>query len=142
MLAGIEALQLGLAPTRVFAVDLDQARNEELLLLVRLGLPVVLLSDVDDEAGAASPLSLLWFDGRGGEGFDGGQVVEVPGLANGEGAVGVLLGLVHAHAAGLAHGDDDDAGLLRVPSALRRRRAGRMRPVLGDANVGDVRLHD
>ena len=46
---------------------------------------------------------------------------------------------MHADAARLADGDDDDARLLRVGSAsLGRRRRGGMGGILGDADVGDV----
>jgi hypothetical protein len=50
------------------------------------------------------------------KGLNGGQILEVPGLANGEGAVVVLTSLVHADTTGATDGDDDDTRLLVVRS--------------------------
>jgi hypothetical protein len=50
------------------------------------------------------------------KGLNGGQVLEVPGLANGERAVVVLTSLVHADTASATDGDDDDTRLLVVGS--------------------------
>lgn len=75
-----------------------------------------------------------------GEGLDGGQILEVPGLADGEGAIVVLAGLVHAYATGAPDGDDDDTGLLVLGSRRGRRRSRGMGGILDDADVGDVRL--
>jgi hypothetical protein len=50
------------------------------------------------------------------KGLNGGQVLEVPGLANGERAVVVLASLVHADTTSATDGDDDDTRLLVVGS--------------------------
>lgn len=139
----VEAGQVGQLAARVLAIDLDQAGDEELLLLVRLGMPEVGLAQGDEEARVAGPLAVVGADEGAGEGLDVGEVVEVPRLADGKGAAGVLLGLVHAHAAGAADGDDDDTRLLRFggPGVRRGRRRG-MGGILGDSDVGDVGLED
>ena len=76
-----------------------------------MGLPVVRFSDINNETCIASPLSQLWFNGSGSEGFNRSEVVEIPCLANGEGSIRILLGFMHAHAARFPHGNDNDTGL-------------------------------
>lgn len=90
----VEAYQSRHAAASILAEDLDQTGNKELLLLVGLGLPVVWLPQGDDEAHIAGPLTEVGAGGRAGEGLDVGEVVEEPCLADGKGAIGVLLGLV------------------------------------------------
>lgn len=136
---GVKTRELGNLAACVFAIDLDHGGDEELLLLVRLGLPEVWLPKDDKKARFGGPFLVVGGDVGAGEGLDAGEVVEIPGLPDGEGAVGVLLGLVHADATGLANGDDDDTRLLGVGGAsLGRWRRGGMGGILGDADVGDV----
>ena len=61
-LALVEIGQGGDPTASIFAVYLDQAGNEELLLLVGLCLPVVGLAQCDKKAVVSSPLSEV---GRG-----------------------------------------------------------------------------
>ena len=68
----VEAYQSRDATTGVLAVDLNQTGNEELFLLVGLGLPVVGLPQGDDEAHIAGPLAEVGAGGRAGEGLDVG----------------------------------------------------------------------
>jgi hypothetical protein len=98
-LALVEAGQIGRAAARVSVVDLDEARNKELLFLVGLGFPVVGLAQGHHKAHVAGPLLAVRVGRRARERFDGSEIVEEPCLPDREGAVGVLLGLVHAHAA-------------------------------------------
>jgi hypothetical protein len=121
-LALLEAYEVGVAAVGVLVVDLDQAGDEELLFFVRLGLPVVRLAERHDKAHVSGPLLVVRGGRRAGERLDAGQVIEKPRLSDGEGAIGVLLGLVDAHTAGLAHGDDDDAGFLVLGCSRRGRR--------------------
>ena len=66
----IKSLQLGRLAAGVFAVDLDHRSDEELLLLVRLRLPVVGLPDGDQKARVTGPFfPVPWYIGPG-KGFD------------------------------------------------------------------------
>ena len=111
-LALIEAGQDGRPASSVFVVDLDEAGNEELLLLVCLGLPVVWLAQRYEEPDISSPFSVVRIDRRARVGLDSGKVVQVPCLADREGAVLVLLRLMYSHAAGFSDGNNDCALLL------------------------------
>lgn len=119
----IEPCKLWRLATCVFAINLDQAGDEELLFLVRLRLPVVWLAERDNEAHVASPFLLIAVDLGPSKRFNVGEVVEVPRLADRKGAVRVLLGFVHADAAGFPNCDNDDTRFLGIGSArLGRRR--------------------
>lgn len=106
----------------VFAVNLDQAGDKELLLSVRLCLPVVGLAKGDDKPIVSRPPAAIRGDIGAGVGLDRGKVVEVPSLAYRKGSIHVLLSLVHADPARFSDGDDDDTRLLglRVPRFGRR----------------------
>lgn len=139
-----EASQNGKVALCVFVVDLDHAANEELLLFGSAGLPVVGLCDCDEKALVSSPQLLLLLVLVLGLHvhvvLDGRQVFHGPRLANGEGAIGVLSGLVQLDSARVADRDHDDAPLLvRGRGGGRRRRLG-VGGILLDADVGDVRL--
>ena len=85
---------------------------------------------MNDEADIASPFSPLGIDIGASEGLDTSEIVQVPGLADGEGAVRILLGLVNADASGLAHSDYNDTGFLGLSSGFGGRRSSRMCAVL------------
>lgn len=53
-------------------------------------------------------------DRRGSEGFDRSEIVQIPSFADGEGAIRVFLGLVHAYATRFPKGDDDESWLGRL----------------------------
>lgn len=116
----IEASQLWYLALRVLAIDLDCARDEELLFLSRPSLPVVWLGDSDCEPHRPCPLSMLRFfltlrrQRAAREGFNGRQLFQIPGLANAEAPIIVLTRLVHPHSAGRAHGNYDQTWLLRI----------------------------
>lgn len=95
MLSLVETYELRGLTTSVFAIDLDQTGNEELLFLICLSLPKVGLAESDDKAGFANPVTMVGVYLRASERFDLGKIIKIPGLANREGAVSVLLGLVH-----------------------------------------------
>lgn len=142
----VEPLQLGYLALGVLPVDLNCTRNEEVLLLARSRLPVVRLGDGHGEAGAArgrailSLLIALRRRRRIGKRLDARQLLHVPRLANAEAAIVVLARLVHAHAAGGAHGDDDQARLLVLGRSIGRRRRGGVLAIFLDANVCDIAL--
>lgn len=121
-LALVEVGQSRDSAAGIFAKDLDQARNEELLLLVGLRLPVVWLAEGDQKSNISRPLAKVGRDIGACVGLYGGEIIEVPSLSNRESAIDVLLCLVHSHSAGLPDGDDDDSGLLCLGrSSLRGR---------------------
>jgi hypothetical protein len=142
-LSWIETQELRNQAARIFAINLDHTGDEELLLFIRLRHPKIRLHQGDYEPVIASPFSVLRVGLRAGKGLNVREVVQVPGLANGEGSIRVLFGLVHADAARFPDCDDDGSGFLGFgSSSLRRRRRRRMRREFGDAKVGDVRLLD
>lgn len=103
----------------VFAVDLDQTSNEEILLFGRGSLPVVRFRDGDNEAYITGPLVVVLLGRRGigirvSKRLNGRQVLEIPGFANREGAVVVLTSLVHTNTASATDSNYDDARLLVV----------------------------
>jgi hypothetical protein len=69
-LALFEARQRGSAPAGVFVVYLDQARNEELLLFVGFGLPVIRFAECHHEAHITGPLLVVLGDRRPREGLN------------------------------------------------------------------------
>lgn len=137
----IEALQGRSPTTGIFAKYLDETRDEKLLFLVGLGLPVIRLPQDHYEADIAGPLLELRVTSRARKGFDAGQIVEEPCLPDRKCAVGVLFRLVDTYATRLAHGNDNDARFLGIwCSGLRRWRLRRVRRKLGDSDVGYVRF--
>lgn len=78
----LEARKLRYLASRIFPIDLDQTRDEELLLLVRLRLPEVRLPQRNEEACVASPFTLV----RGNLGvsvrFDMSEVIKIPRLSD------------------------------------------------------------
>jgi hypothetical protein len=134
----VKARELWSLATSILSIDLDQTRNEKLLLLVSLSLPVIRLPQRNDEAGVAGPFSASRCDMGSSKGFDMCEVVEVPRLANGESAVGVLLGLVHPHTPRLPYGDYDNSRLVAIGAARLTR--GWNRRMLGDADVRNIGL--
>ncbi|KAH0238185.1 hypothetical protein KCV06_g172, partial [Aureobasidium melanogenum] len=76
----------------VFAVDLDQTSNEEILLFGRGSLPVVGFRDGDNEAYVTGPLIMILLRRRSigvrvSERLDGRQILEIPGAEVGGGGV-------------------------------------------------------
>lgn len=118
----IETAKLRSLAASVFAIDLDQAGNEELLFFVRLCLPVVLFAKRDDETNFTSPFSLILVDLGTSKRFNVGEVVEVPGLADRKGSIWILLGLVHSNSARLSDSDNYDSWFLGVGRAALWRR--------------------
>jgi hypothetical protein len=140
----IETPQLRYLALGIFTIDFDRTRNEEVLLLGCPGLPVIRLRDGHSESHASCPLpelrlpvTLRW-KGATREGLDGGQLLQVPSLANAEAAIVVLPGLVHSNTPCRAHSDDDQARLFGVRWRLGRRWSGRMLGILLDADMSDV----
>lgn len=139
----IESHELRDLATGVLAVDLDHGGNEELLLLVSLGLPEVRLPQDNDESRFGGPFSLIPRNTWPSERLETAQVVQVPRLADGEGAVGVFLGLVDSNTAGFADGDNYDARLLRArDTGIRWRGRGGIGGEFGDSDMGDVGFLD
>ena len=98
---------------------------------------------MDDEPDVARPFPLLRIDIRGSEGFDTSEVVQVPRLADGEGAVRILLGFVNTDASGLAHSDYNDTGLLGLgASGFGRRRRSRVCAILCNSKMCNVGFED
>lgn len=96
----------------VLAVNLDQAGNKELLLLIRLCLPVIWFAKGDQEAGISSPLTEVRRDVRPRVGLYGGEVIKVPCLSNRESTINIFFRLVHPYPTRLPNGDDYDSRLL------------------------------
>jgi hypothetical protein len=124
-------------------IDLDQAGNEEFLLFVGLSLPIVWLPKCYEESHISGPFLVIRISCRACVGLNGGEVVQVPCLANGECAVRVLFRLMHSHSARLANSDDDGALLLGRGSSLvwcwgRGRRAR----IFGDLDVCYIGFKD
>lgn len=113
----VEARERRHAAARVLAIDLEQTGNEETLLFVGLGLPVVRLAQRDEEAHIPGPGAEIGVHVGGGVGLQGGEVVEIPCLADTERSVGVFFRLVDTYATGLAHGNDNDAVLFGLGGA-------------------------
>lgn len=124
-------------------IDLDQAGDEEFLLLVGLSLPIVRLSERYEKSHISGPFLVICIGCRACVGLNGAEIVQVPGLSNRKGAVRVLFGLVHPHSARLANGDDDCALLLGGGCSLVWRWGrGRGARIFGDLDMGYVGLED
>lgn len=127
----------------VLSKDLDHARDEELLLPVALGFPVIGLAHSDEEAIIPCPLTKVGRDIGAGVGLDGGEIIQVPSLAYRKSAIHILFCLVYTHPTGLPDGDDDDTGLLGLGVSRLGRRGGRgIRRKLEDSKMCDIGLQD
>ena len=72
--------------------------------------------------------------------LDRRQVVQIPRLSDLERAVGVFSGLVHSDTSTLSHRNDNHSGFLVGGRRVWRRSSGGVMRILGDSDVGDVRL--
>src|SRR5689334_8433563 len=139
-----EAGQFRHLAASVLLVDLEQARDEEVLLFRRWGMPVVGLAQSHGKAKVAGPLAfdvlsfLFWRNT--GIYVNSTQVVEGPSLANREGARRVFSCFVDAHPTRPADGDEDQSALLVVGRRIGGRRRRRIHGVFCDSDMGDIRL--
>ena len=126
--------------------NLNHAPDEKLLLFGCACFPIVRLLYCHNKPNIPSPLLAVCFilipRFQVNKVLYAREVLHVPRLANGEGAVGILAGLMQTHPTRGPHRDDDNARFL-----VRRVRTGRGRGlwvggILLDANVGDVGLDD
>lgn len=97
--------------TGVLAINLDQAGNEEFLLLIGLCLPVIWFANGDQKTSVPSPLAKVGRDVGPCVGLYGGEVIEVPCLSNRKSAIDVLFCLVYSYTTRLPNGDDNDSRL-------------------------------